>query len=92
MTSHNCWDFGTLIYSAAGALIGSSLTLLATYVAHRLQMATQKKNDADQLKGLLQAIHDEVEALWDGYVRSAGAQIEASGDAHPIVDPSVKTL
>lgn len=85
MTSHNYWDWGVLVSSAVGALVGSALTLIATYVAPRLQLATQKQNDADQLKGLLQAIHDEVEALWDGYARSAGSQIEALVDARPML-------
>lgn len=85
MTSHNYWDWGMFVSSAVGTLIGGVLTLIATYVAHRLQSATQKQNDADQLKGLLQAIHDEVETLWDGYVRSAGAQIEALGDVQPML-------
>jgi hypothetical protein len=77
--------WGILISSAIGALIGSALTLIATLISHRLQRSTQKEKDADQLRGLLQAIHDEIEALWEIYLSTAGTQIEALPDGHPLL-------
>lgn len=78
------WDVGTLLSSGVGALIGSALTLVATYIAHRLQLSVQDKKDAQHLKGLLQSIHDEIETLWDAYMGSAGAHVEALPDGEPV--------
>jgi hypothetical protein len=77
-------DLNTLISSAVGALIGSALTLLATYKAHKWQAAELREKDERIIKAVLQAIHDEVETLWDNYMDTAGSHIEALPDNQPL--------
>ena len=70
-------DWNTLLLSGIGALIGSALTLLATYLSHHWQVSKQKETDEQLLKGILQAMHDEVVTLWNAYMDGIGHQIEA---------------
>ena len=69
------WDS---LYSAAiGAFVGSTLTLLATYLSHRWQVKAQEKREEQAINSLLQAIHDEIETLWGLYMQGIGHQLEA---------------
>lgn len=77
-------DCNTLLSSGVGALMGSALTLLAAYLTHRWDISKQKEQDAQLLKGILQAMHDEIETLWDAYIEGIGNQIEALQDGHPL--------
>ena len=64
--------------------MGSALTLAATYLSHRLQVSQQNEKDAQILIGFLQAIHDEIETLWDAYMDGIGHQLEALADGQPL--------
>jgi len=77
-------DWDTLLSSGIGALIGSALTLVATLVSHYLQVRNRKEEDRQLLKGILQAIHDEVETLWDAYMEGIGNQTEALPDGQAL--------
>lgn len=77
-------DWDALVSSGLGALIGSALTLLATYWAHHLQRSQQEEKDQQMLLGILQAIHDEIETLWDIYIDAIGHQLEALADGQPL--------
>lgn len=77
-------DWNTLLSSGVGALIGSALTLLATLWSHKLQGVKQKEKDREIIQGVLQAIHDEMESLWDAYMDGAGHQLEALPDGQPL--------
>jgi hypothetical protein len=77
-------DWNTLLLSGMGALIGSALTLLATYLSHHWEVSKQKERDKQLLKGILQAMHDEVVTLWDAYMDGIGHQIEALPDGKPL--------
>jgi hypothetical protein len=88
--SGNCmadfsWNADALLSSGVGALIGSALTLAGAYVAHWLEKRESARKDADHLLGLLQAIHDEIETLWEGYIGSIGAQAEALRENTPVL-------
>ncbi|MBD9360501.1 hypothetical protein [Methylomonas fluvii] len=37
------------------------------------------------IHGILQAIHDEIETLWDNYVDNIGHQLEALGETEPLI-------
>lgn len=77
-------DWDALWSSGLGALIGSALTLLATYLSHRWQRSNQETKDQEMLLGILQAIHDEIETLWDNYMDGIGHQTEAMADGQPL--------
>lgn len=70
-------DWNTLISSGIGALVGSALTLFAAYLSYRWELSKQKEQDAQTLMGVLQAIHDEIETLWDLYMDGIGHELEA---------------
>lgn len=77
-------DWNTLLSSGFGALIGSALTLVATYLAHRWQVSVQEEKDAQMLMGIMQAVHDEIETLWDLYLDGVGHHLEALGNGQPL--------
>jgi hypothetical protein len=70
-------DWNTFLSSGIGALVGSALTLFAAYLSHRWEVSKQKKEDARTLMGVLQAVHDEIETLWDLYIDGIGHELEA---------------
>jgi hypothetical protein len=82
-------DWNTLLSSGIGALIGSALTLIAAYFSHRWAVSKQAEKDAQMLMGVLQAVHDEIETLWDIYMDGIGHQLEAlpNGQALNTYDP-----
>ena len=77
-------DWDALWSSGLGALIGSTIALIATFISHRLQRSQQDENEQRMLHGILQAIHDEIETLWDNYVDGIGHQLEALADSQPL--------
>lgn len=77
-------DWNALWSSGLGALIGSTIALIATFISHRLQRSQQDENEQRMLHGILQAIHDEIETLWDNYVDGVGHQLEALADSQPL--------
>jgi hypothetical protein len=79
------WNADALLSSGVGAFIGSALTLAGVWYAHFLQTQESTRKEADHILGLLQAIHDEMETLWESYLNSAGAQIESLRDGSPML-------
>ncbi len=79
------WNADALLSSGVGALIGSALTLAGALLAHHLEKKEANLKDGEHILGLLQAIHDEIETLWESYLASAGAQIEALQDSNPML-------
>ena len=77
-------DWDALWSSGLGALIGSTIALVATFISHRLQRSQRDENEQRMLHGILQAIHDEIETLWDNYVDGIGHQLEALADSQPL--------
>ncbi len=75
------WDI--LISTGLGALIGSVLTLIATYVAHKLDRNAVKENERKLVFGFLQGVHDEIETLWDNYQEKVGARVESLQQGQP---------
>jgi hypothetical protein len=72
------------IASLAGALIGGTIagfcSIRAVKTAHEMGMKVQEKNQEKIIQGLLQAIHDEIETLYDMFRERAGNTIETLTD------------
>ncbi len=75
----NWWQ--TLIVTVVGALSGGGLTgyftLRASDKSHKAALDIQKQNQKKIVKGFLQAIHDEIETLWELYQSGIGYKLEA---------------
>ena len=69
------WE--TLISTGIGALLGSILTLVATFIAHKLDQHRANSNEDKLIHGFLQGIHDEIETLWEDYNEKIGMRLES---------------
>jgi hypothetical protein len=70
-------DWYNVLLCGISALIGSTVALVAVYLSHRWNVSKQKEQDARTLMGVLQALHDEIETLWDLYMEGIGNELEA---------------
>lgn len=79
----------TLVGALIGAWIGGKFTLTAVEKTHKRNIATQKANQERIINNFLQAIHDEVDTLWNNYNSMAGVTIGnlKDGDALTIYYP-----
>lgn len=78
--------FGSAITGAIiGGFIAGYFALRATKNAHRNQMEQAAKNEATLIRGVLQAIHDEVETLFERYQETMGAQVESLEEGKPLL-------
>lgn len=70
--------------SLLGALVGGALTgyftIRATKNAGTDQLRQQEENRRSHVKAYLQAVHDEIETLWELYQSRVGVQLEALQD------------
>lgn len=57
-------------------LIGGGITLAGTFFAHYLQAKREQRRQQEILTGVLQAIHDEIETLWNRYMEGMGSHLE----------------
>ena len=83
----DAWEaFGAAI---AGAIIGGAVTgfftLRATKQEHRNTVSLQQQKEKEVIAGLLQAIHDEVETIWDRYQEGIGIHLEALPENQPLL-------
>ena len=73
-------DWITVGSAIGGAVIGGLLTgyfaLRSTDKSFKNQQQHADDNEKKVIRGLLQAIHDEVETIWDRYQETMGAQLE----------------
>ena len=81
------WD--SIWPALVGAIVGGALTgyfaLRATDKAHRQQMDLQDDNRKKLINGFLQAVHDEVETLWESYQTGVGVQLEALSEGYALL-------
>lgn len=81
------WE--TLTVTVVGALLGGGLTgyftLRAADKSHKHALDIQKQNQKKIIKGFLQAVHDEIETLWETYQSGVGVQLEALQDGMALV-------
>lgn len=70
--------FGSAITGAiVGGLITGFFALRSTQKSYENQLAHSDANEAKIIKGLLQAIHDELETIYDRYQETMGSRIES---------------
>jgi hypothetical protein len=86
-------DSSNLLSGLIGALVGSVIgglatfwsTRWATYKTQNNLLTNQRANQAIIIKGVLQAIHDEVETIWDQYLDVIGHVTEAHDENEPFI-------
>lgn len=73
-----------VIGSIIGGAVGGWFSLRSTDKTHQQQR--ERDNDARKaaVHGFLQAVHDEVETLWETYSAGAGGKVDALGENQPI--------
>lgn len=79
----------TLLASVVGALIGGGMTgyftLKAAAKSHANALNVQQENQKKVVRAFLQAVHDEIETLWDTYQEGIGVQLESLQDGHGLL-------
>lgn len=70
-------DWGNFISGLVGAAIGGAATLVGAKWQLSEAEAGQKKREDKHHAAILRAIHDELETLWDHYLKTVGNQIAA---------------
>jgi hypothetical protein len=78
-------DLTTIIISGIAALVGSAISLFAAYLTHKWEIKKQKNNEERIIFGFLQALHDEVETIWEIYQKSAGSRLEVLNSGDPFL-------
>jgi len=82
------FDWVTFGSAISGAVLGGVITgffaLRSTDKAHENQQKHADDNEEKIIKGLLQAIHDEIETIWDRYQETMGSQLDTLGDDDPL--------
>ena len=73
------WE--SLLSGLIGAVIGGGITGIVTWWSVRETESNNKdakdKSDKEIIKGLLQALHDELETIYERYQESMGSHLEA---------------
>ena len=79
----------TLLVTVVGALLGGGLTgyfaLQASDKSHVHALDLQKQNQKKIVMAFLQALHDEIETLWETYQSAVGFQLEALQDGYALL-------
>lgn len=77
--------FGSAITGAIiGGLIAGYFALEATKRSFANLRSQNEENEVQLIKGLLQAIHDEIETVYDRYQETMGSRIESLADGEPL--------
>lgn len=78
--------FGSAI---VGALIGGGLTGISSWLATNKQLRNaihlQQQQKEQAINGLLQAMHDELETIWDRYKDTIGSRLESLPQNEPLL-------
>jgi biotin-(acetyl-CoA carboxylase) ligase len=79
----------TFIITILGAIVGGGIaghySLKATKQAHQHQKEISEENEKLIISGLLQAIHDELETVFERYQDSMGTRIESLAPEQPLL-------
>jgi len=77
--------FGSAITGAmVGGLIAGFFALRAADKAFEHQQIHADENEEKLIRGLLQAIHDEIETIWDRYQDTMGSQLDVLKNDEPL--------
>ena len=81
--------FDSLMSGLIGAVIGGILTgvfsIIAVNRTEKHNRDSQAEADSKILKGLLQALHDELESIFERYQETMGAHIESLPEEQPLL-------
>jgi hypothetical protein len=66
------------------ARIAGRFTLRAVEETHQRAVQTQQVNQARIIENYLHAIHDEIESIWELYMREMGHHVESLEDNQPL--------
>jgi hypothetical protein len=66
-----------IIGAITGGLIAGLFSLISTRKAHENQQKLAEINESKIISGLLQAIHDEIETVYERYQEAMGARLES---------------
>jgi predicted deacylase len=78
--------FGSAITGAVlGGLITGDFALKSTKKAHDNQLKQAARNEEKLVQGLLQAIHDEIETVFERYQETMGAKLESLKDGEALL-------
>jgi hypothetical protein len=79
-------SFGSAITGAVvGGLMSGYFALRGAEKNYRNQLKQNKENEEKLIQGLLQAIHDEIETVFDRYQETMGSRIESLKDGEPLL-------
>jgi len=83
--------YGWIAFGAAigGAIVGGVITgyftLRGVEKSHQNAIELQQKKEQAIIQGLLQALHDEVETIWERYMEGVGFHLEALKENQPLI-------
>lgn len=78
--------FGSAIIGAiVGGVITGYFALRSTKNAHENQLKQAAQNEARLIQGVLQAIHDEIETVFERYQETMGAKLESLKDGEALL-------
>lgn len=72
------------VASVIGGLIAGFFSLFATKIAFNNQKNQSEKNEKIIINSLLQAIHDELETVYERYQETMGARLESLRENEPL--------
>lgn len=79
-------SFGSAITGAiVGGLIAGYFALVTTKQSFKEQRARADENESKLIKSLLQAIHDEIETIYDRYQEEMGSRLESLDEGEALV-------
>lgn len=74
----------TIVAAIVGGFIAGICSLKATKLAHKHQIEISDRNETNLEISLLQAIHDELETVYNRYYETMGKEIEALAKNQPL--------
>lgn len=75
----------TVILSGIAAFIGGCISLLGSYFTHRRLVKQRTTDEKTEIFNFIQALHDEIEALWDVYMSKIGNKLESLLENEPLL-------
>ena len=78
------YDFTAFWSAVLGSVVAGFFTLIGVFITFRNQRRQTKENEEKTIKSLLQAIHDEMETIWERYQNTMGPRVESLKAGEPL--------
>jgi hypothetical protein len=79
----------SLVSVIIGGIIGGSMSLVAslkaTERAYKYRLKLQEQSRKEDVKNLIQALHDEIDILWERYLWGVGNELEKLDEGEPLL-------